>query len=63
MRELLFADDSALVVHSTEENSGCFLRCIKEVRPEIYDQEDRGAVPTQLYTNPIGGYHGWLETS
>ena len=38
MRELLFADDSALVVHSTEEidaeNSGCFFRCVKEDRPE-----------------------------
>ena len=36
MRELLFADDSALVAHSAgdAENSGFFLQRIKEVRPE-----------------------------
>ena len=37
MRELLFTDDSSLVAHSAEENqenSGCFLRCVKEVRPK-----------------------------
>ena len=61
MRELLFADDSALVAHSAEEMQkivDVFLQCIKEVRPEDYHQEDRGAVPTQLYKNPKGGYHG-----
>ena len=51
MRELPFADDSALVAHSAEEmqkNTVCFLRCVKEVRPE----------PTELYKKPRGGYHG-----
>ena len=43
------------------ENSGCFVRCVKGVRPEDYHQEDRGAVPTQLYKNPRGGYHGWWK--
>ena len=33
IRELLLADENALVAHSAE-NSGCFLQCIKEVRPE-----------------------------
>ena len=39
------------------ENSGCFLRCVKEVWPEDLHQEDRGAVPTKLYKNPRGRYH------
>ena len=43
MRELLLSDDSALVAHPAEDNSGS----VKE-----------GAVPTQLYKNPRGGYHG-----
>ena len=33
MRELLFADDSALVAHSAEEMQK-ILQCVKEVRPE-----------------------------
>ena len=46
VRETLFADDNALVAHSAEKMQN------------IMDQEDRGAVPTQLYENPRGGYHG-----
>ena len=43
------------------ENSGCFLWCVKEVRPEGWHQEDWGDVPTQLYKNPRGGHHGWWK--
>ena len=37
MREVVFADDSALDTHSVAEmlkNSGCFIRCVNDVRPE-----------------------------
>ena len=67
MRELIFADDSALVgctlCWRDAENSGCFLRYVKEVWLEDLHQEDRGAVPIQLYKNPRGGYHGWWKQS
>ena len=43
MRELLFADDSALVAHSAEE-----LQKIVDALSDLL----QGAVPTQLYKNP-----------
>ena len=48
MRELLFADDSALVAHSAEEMQN------------IVDAFSNASkkLPTQLYKNPRGGYHG-----
>ena len=55
MRELLFADDSALVAHSAEEMQNivdAFSNASKKFGLKI--QEDRGAVPTQLYKNPRG---------
>ena len=61
MRELLFADDSALVAHSAEEMQNivdAFSNASKKFGLKIHKQEDRGAVPTQLYKNPRGGYHG-----
>ena len=55
MRELLFADDSALVVHSAEEIQkimDAFSDASKKFGLKMFHQEDRGAVPTHLYKNP-----------
>ncbi|KAK2162283.1 hypothetical protein NP493_1532g01040 [Ridgeia piscesae] len=54
-------DDSALVVHSAEEMQkivDAFSDASKKFGLKINIQEDRDAVPTQLYKNPRGGYHG-----
>ena len=61
VRELLFADNSALVAHSDEEIHkilDAFSDASKEVWPDDYYQEDRGAVPTMVYKDPRGGYQG-----
>ena len=62
MRELLFVDDSALVAHSAEEMQkmvDAFSDASKKFGLKInIKKTDRGAVPTQLYKNPRGGYHG-----
>ena len=61
MRELLFADDIALVAHSAEEMQKivpAFSNASKNFGTVDLHQEDRGAVPTQLYKNPSVGYHG-----
>ena len=56
-RILLFADDSALVAHSAEE--------MQKIVDAFYDASkkfglkiNRDAVPTQLYKNQRGRYHG-----
>ena len=62
MRELLYADDTALVAHSAEEMQkivDAFSDASKKFGLKINFQKTyRGAVPTQLYKNPRGGYHG-----
>ena len=63
MRELLFADDSALVAHSAEEMQkivDAFSDASKMFGLKI-NKTNWGAVPTQLYMNPNGGYHGWWK--
>ena len=62
MRELLFADDSALVAHSAEEMQkivDAFSDASKKFGLKInIKKTDGGAVPIQLYKNPRGGYRG-----
>ena len=48
MRELVFADDSALVAHSTEE--------MQKIVDVFSDASEK--FPTQFYKNQIGGYYG-----
>ena len=55
MREMLFADDSALVAHSAEEIQkimDAFSDASKKFGLKMFHQEDRVAVPTHLYKNP-----------
>ena len=65
MTKLLFADDSALVAHYAEKMQkivDAFSDASKKFSLKININKDRGAVPTQLYKNPIGGYHGlWKQ--
>ena len=59
MRELLFADDSALVAHSTEEMQkivDAFSDASKKFGLKINIKKSE--VLYQLYKNPRGGYHG-----
>ena len=62
MRELLFADDSALVAHSAEEMQNivdAFSDASKKFGVNITIRKtDVRAVPSQLYKKPRGGCHG-----
>ena len=61
MTKLLFADDSALVAHYAEKMQkivDVLSDASKKFSLKININKDRGAVPTQLYKNPNGGYHG-----
>ncbi|KAK2177342.1 hypothetical protein NP493_605g01083 [Ridgeia piscesae] len=52
MRELLFADDSALVAHSAEEMQK-IVDAFSDASKKFGLKIKRGAVPTQLYKNPL----------
>ena len=59
VRELFFADDSALIAHSTEEiqrivDGVC--QCIIKVWPQDQHTKDISDVPTELYNGHGGGY-------
>ena len=60
MRELLFADDSALVAHSAEEMQkivDSFSDASKKFGLKT-NIKKTGAIPIQLYKNQRGEYHG-----
>ena len=68
MRELLFADDSALVAHPAEDMQkivDAFSDASKKFGLKINMNKTKVLYqPMQLYKNPRGGYHAWLlETS
>ena len=59
VRELLFADDSALIAHSAEEIQGivdAFANASSKFGLKINIKKDRSDVPTELYNDHGGGH-------